>query len=43
MSLPNLLYLNFLYPFVAHKLDFSRAIRGLRGMPRRVLLIGRNR
>jgi phage tail sheath gpL-like len=40
MSLPNLLSLNFLVPFVASKLDFSRAIRGLRGMPRRVLLIG---
>ena len=40
MSLPNLLSLNFLVPFVASKLDFSRAIRGLRGMPRRLLLIG---
>lgn len=40
MSLPNLLSLNFLVPFVASKLDFSRAIRGLRGMPRRVLLVG---
>jgi phage tail sheath gpL-like len=40
MTLPNLLSLNFLVPFVAHKLDFSRAIRGLRGMPRRLLLIG---
>lgn len=40
MSLPNLLSLNFLVPFVAAKNDFSRAIRGLRGMPRRLLLIG---
>lgn len=40
MALPNLLSLNFLVPFVAAKNDFSRAIRGLRGMPRRLLLIG---
>jgi phage tail sheath gpL-like len=40
MSLPNLLSLSFLVPFVAAKNDFSRAIRGLRGMPRRLLLIG---
>lgn len=40
MSLPNLLSLNFLVPFVAHKIDWSRMIRGLRGMPRRVLLVG---
>lgn len=40
MSLPNLLSLNFLVPFVASKIDFSRAVRGLRGMPRRLLLIG---
>lgn len=40
MALPNLLSLNFLVPFVAGKIDFSRAIRGLRGMPRRLLLIG---
>ena len=40
MALPNLLSLNFLVPFVASKIDFSRAIRGLRGMPRRVLLVG---
>lgn len=40
MALPNLLSLNFLVPFVASKLDFSRAIRGLRGMPRRLLLVG---
>ena len=40
MALPNLLSLNFLVPFVASKIDFSRAIRGLRGMPRRLLLVG---
>lgn len=40
MSLPNLLSLSFLVPFVAQKLDFSKAIRGLRGMPRRLLLVG---
>lgn len=40
MSIPNLLSLSFLVPFVASKLDFSRAIRGLRGMPRRLLLVG---
>lgn len=40
MALPNLLSLNFLVPFVAAKIDFSRAVRGLRGMPRRVLLLG---
>ncbi|AJY32742.1 phage tail sheath family protein [Burkholderia thailandensis 34] len=38
--LPNLLSINFLVPFVAHKFDASKAIRGLRGMPRSVLLIG---
>ncbi len=40
MSLTNLLSLNFLVPFVAHKIDWSRSVRGLRGMPRRVLLMG---
>lgn len=40
MSLPNVLSLNFKVPFVAGKIDFSRAIRGQRGMPRRLLLIG---
>lgn len=40
MSLPNLLSLNFLVPFVAHKIDWSRSVRGLRGMPRRLLLVG---
>lgn len=40
MSLSNLLSLNFLVPFVAHKIDFSKSVRGLRGMPRRLLLIG---
>ncbi|MBJ9695888.1 phage tail protein [Burkholderia cenocepacia] len=38
--LPNLLSVNFLVPFVAHKFDASKAIRGLVGMPRSVLLIG---
>lgn len=40
MAIPNILSLSFLVPFVAHKLDFSRAIRGIRGMPRRLLLVG---
>lgn len=40
MAIANLLSLNFLVPFVAGKIDFSRAIRGLRGMPRRLLLAG---
>ena len=40
MSITNLLSLNFLVPFVASKIDFSNAIRGLAGMPRRLLLIG---
>lgn len=40
MTMPNILSLNFLVPFVAAKIDFSRAIRGLRGMPRRLLLVG---
>ncbi len=40
MSLPNLLSLSFLVPFVAAENNFTRAIRGLRGMPRRLLLIG---
>ena len=43
MAIQNLLSLNFLVPFVAMKNDFSRAIRGLRGMPRRLLLIGHRR
>lgn len=38
--LPDILSVDFLMPFVASKIDFSRAIRGLRGMPRRLLLIG---
>ncbi len=38
--IPNLLSLSYILPFVAHKLDLSGAVRGLRGMPRRVLLIG---
>lgn len=40
MAIADLLSLNFLVPFVANKNDFSRAIRGLRGMPRRLLLVG---
>lgn len=40
MAMTNLLSLNFLVPFVAGKIDFSRAIRGMRGMPRRLLLVG---
>jgi phage tail sheath gpL-like len=40
MAIPNLLSLNFRVPFVAYKNDFSRAIRGIRGMPRRLLLVG---
>lgn len=40
MAIQNLLSLNFLVPFVAHKIDWSRSVRGLRGMPRRVLLMG---
>lgn len=40
MALTNLLSLSFLYPAVAHKIDFGKSIRGLRGMPRRVLLVG---
>lgn len=38
--LPNLLSLNFKLPFVAHKIDASNSFRGLRGMPRRILVIG---
>ena len=40
MAITNLLSVNFLVPFVAGKIEFSRAIRGLRGMPRRLLLVG---
>lgn len=40
MALPNLLSLDYLVPYVASKIDFSRAIRSLRGMPRRMLLVG---
>jgi phage tail sheath gpL-like len=36
----NLMSLNFLVPYVAGKIDFARAIRGMRGMPRRLLLVG---
>jgi phage tail sheath gpL-like len=38
--IPNIISPNWLLPFVAQKNDFSRAIRGLRGMPRRLLLVG---
>jgi phage tail sheath gpL-like len=40
MAIPDLLSLNFLVPYVANKNSFARAIRGLRGMPRRLLLVG---
>lgn len=40
MAIQNLMSLNFLVPFVAGKVNFSRAIRGLTGMPRRLLLVG---
>lgn len=40
MSIPNLFSFNYLMPGVAHKFDPRNAIRGLRGMPRSVLLIG---
>jgi phage tail sheath gpL-like len=40
MAIQNLLSLNFLVPFVANKNSFAGAIRGMRGMPRRLLLIG---
>lgn len=40
MSLTNLLNLNFLVPWVAQHIDNSRAIRGLQGMPRNLLLVG---
>jgi len=40
MAINNLLSLDFLVPFVAHKFDATNAIRGLVGMPRSVLLIG---
>lgn len=38
--IPNIISPQWLLPFVAQKNDFSRAIRGLRGMPRRLLLVG---
>lgn len=40
MAITNLMNLSFLVPFVASKIDFTRAIRGMRGMPRRLLLVG---
>lgn len=39
MSITNLYNLNYLVPGVASKIDFSKAIRGLRGMQRRVLIL----
>lgn len=38
MALANLMSLNWLVPGVAMKIDNSRAVRGLRGMPRQLLL-----
>lgn len=38
--LPNLFSLNFLVPKVAMAIEIGNAVRGLRGMPRNVLLIG---
>lgn len=40
MAITNLMSLNFLVPFTASKISFDRAIRGLRGMQRRLLLVG---
>ncbi len=40
MAIANLLNVNFLVPWVAHNISNVRAIRGLRGMPRSVLLVG---
>ena len=40
MAIQNLMSLNYLMPGVAMKFDASRAIRGLRGMPLRLLLVG---
>jgi phage tail sheath gpL-like len=40
MSILNLFSTSYLLPSVAMKIDFGKAIRGLRGMPRRVLLLG---
>lgn len=40
MSMTNLFSINWLMPGIAHKFDASKAIRGLTGMPRAVLLIG---
>lgn len=40
MSLPNLFSLTDLLPGQAFKIDFGRSVRGLRGMPRRLLLVG---
>lgn len=40
MSLPNLYSINDLLPGVAYDINFGRSVRGLRGMPRRLLLVG---
>lgn len=40
MTIPNILSINFLVPYVIHEFDSTNAIRGLQGMPRNVLLIG---
>ena len=42
MAIPSLLSLPFLLPYTAHKLSFDNALRGLLGMPRRILLIGQS-
>lgn len=39
-TIPNIMPINWLVPGVAHQFDPSRAIRGLIGMPRSILLIG---
>lgn len=40
MAIQNLYSTSYLLPTVAMRIDFGKAVRGLRGMPRRVLLIG---
>ncbi len=40
MSLTNLISLNYLVPTVKHQVEPDRRVRGLSGMPRRLLLIG---
>lgn len=39
-SIPNILSVDFLVPYVVHRFDSTRAVRGLQGMPRTLLLIG---